>query len=193
MTRQIIRSIIIFWGIIAIFPACYLLYNYVVYNVLPRGDGEEHVTTWLDSNANGIKDPGEKNLPNVCVWEGYSQSDGDDAYIHPDICKNSFTDGNGEWWNFLPGGSCDELFVIAEAPKGFHATTNVVSRPCDTEIGFVQDNVPVNHKVLSIKEYFQQQNTFLLLKRIALGFIIIMIGIIGTIWLEKSPKENGRS
>jgi hypothetical protein len=188
MAKQTIRSAIIFFGIVAIVPMCQLFYGFFVpyfWMVLPAGDGSASVTTWLDSNANGIKDPGENNLPNVCVWSAF---DLDSGAVFPVSCETSITDDQGRWGQFLPGGSCDKLFVFAKAPKGFQATTDLVSNGCDAKIGFVQENVAVNHKVLNIREYIQQQNRFSYLERITIGFIIIVVGIIGTIWLEKPPK-----
>jgi hypothetical protein len=191
MAKRTIRSAIIFLGIVSIVPMCQLFYGFIApysWMVMPIGDGAASVTTWLDSNANGIKDAGEKNLPNVCVWSEFDLKTG---AVFPVSCETSITDEHGRWDAFLPGGSCEKLFVFAKAPKGFHATTDLVSNGCDAKIGFVQENIVVTHKVLSIADYIQQQNMFSWLKRIAIGFIIVVVGILGTIWLEKPPKENG--
>ena len=193
MAKRTIRSAIIFFGIVAIFPMCQLFYGFVSpysWMVIPAGYDSAYVTTWLDSNANGIKDPGEKNLPNVCIWNGFSLESG---AVFPVSCETSITDNQGEWSQFLAGGSCDELFVFAKPPKGFHATTDLVSNGCNAKIGFVQENVTVKHKVLSIKEYVEQRNMISWFTRIAIGFIIIVIGIAGTIWLEKPPKESSQT
>jgi len=190
MTKRILRSALIFLGITSIFPLCYLLYSYVAQNlwmILPAGDGLASATTWLDSNANGKKDSDEKYLPNVCIWYSYSLAGG---ATELDPCKYNSTDNQDGWGEFLPGGSCNAVFVFVQSPRGFHPTTDLVSNGCDAEFGFVQDTVSVNHKVMDIDEYVQQQNIFTALKRIAVGLIITVIGVFGTIWLERRPKES---
>lgn len=190
MIKRVIRSALIFLGIISIVPLCYLIYGYLTQNpwmILPVGDGQATASTWLDSNANGIRDPDEKNLPNVCIWYSYSLSAG---VTESNQCEYTFTDNQGGWGEFLPGGSCDEVFIFVQSPSGFHPTTDVVSDGCDAEFGFVQANVMVDHKVLNIDEYVQQQNIFTRVKRITIGFIIIAISVLGTIWLEKPQKEG---
>jgi hypothetical protein len=69
MIKKVIRSVIIFWGIFALFQYLYGVYSfYAAYT----DNGEIIITTWLDSNANGIQDPNENPLPNICTWYVYS-------------------------------------------------------------------------------------------------------------------------
>ncbi len=190
MIKRTLRSAIIFLGIVSIFPLCYLIYvvwSQNSWRVLPVGDGMASAITWLDSNANGVKEAGEQNLPNVCVWSSYSLEGG---AVKSSPCNNSYTDQQGGWGEFLPGGSCKEIFIFAQSPSGFHPTTDLVSNGCDARFGFVQGNVPVNHKVLNADVYSQQHNRLATLKGIVLGLIITVVAILGTIWLEKRPKED---
>ncbi len=154
---------------------------------MPVGDGQATAATWLDDNANGIKDTNEEYLPHVCIWFSESLPGG---AVEPNPCKYSSTDDQGRWGEFLPGGSCKNVFVFTQSPSGFHPTTNLVSNGCDAEFGFVQENVPVSQHVLNIDEYIQQYDRSVAIKRAAIGLIITVIGILGTIWLEKEPKED---
>ena len=190
MLKRALRSTMIFLGIISIFALCYLIYGVLAQNswrILPVGDGQAIAVTWLDGNTNGIKDANEKYLPHVCIWSSYSLLGG---AVESNQCEYSYADDQGRWGEFLPGGSCDEVFVFAQSPSGFHPTTNLVSNGCDAKFGFVQDNVPISHKVLSIDEYIQQQNRSTVLMRIVIGLIITVVGILGTVWLEKKPNEG---
>lgn len=190
MVKRTIRSAIIFFGIISIVPVFGLVRTYwesISWMILPHGDGLASATTWLDANANGLQDAGEGDLPDVCVWGEYSLYGG---AVAPDPCAYSRTDQQGGWGQFLPGGECSEFYVFASPPAGFHATTDLVSGGCEAKFGFVQDDVPVNHRVLSIRDYIQQQDRFDSIKRIITTIIVLVLAIVGTVWLEKQPKER---
>jgi hypothetical protein len=191
MAKKVIRSVVIFWGIIALFPLCYLIYILFTdgegsYWFFGARDGQASVITWLDKNANGIREQNEPPMPGVCIWSGY----GTDSIIqnYSDPCKfsyNAFTDEHGLWGQFLPGGSCDTFYVFAKAPDGYQPTTDLASDSCSAEFGFVENNVSVSHKVLSINDFARRQFTILWVKRIGTGLFILAIAIIGTFWLEK--------
>ena len=74
--KRIIRSVIIFWGIVAIFPLIYIVYSLFLYSdiyadLFGISDGGAYVFTWLDKNANGLREENEPPLINVCVWYRY--------------------------------------------------------------------------------------------------------------------------
>ncbi len=191
--KKVIRSVIIFWGIAAILPLCYLIYLFFAtgegsYWIFGARDGQASAVTWSDNNANGIQDAGEKPLANVCIWSGYSPDSGIREVSDP--CEKDYqetTDEQGQWSLFLPGGSCDEFFVFVRAPEGYQATTDLASNGCDARFGFAPDKVEVKQGILSVEQFVQQQITILWVKRIAIGLIILLVSIFGTIWLQKNP------
>jgi hypothetical protein len=194
MVKRIIRSSIVFWGIITLFPLFYILYQTAIHSdfyhsIFGISDGVARVTAWLDSNANGIRDQGEPPLPGVCIWYGYRPDSKIQDYADP--CQfedHDATDEQGQWGLFLPGGSCDIVYVFAKPPTGFQPTTDLASNGCSAQFGFVQEGIPVSHKVLSIGEFARRQIATTWAKRIGVGLFILAIASIGTIWLERRAK-----
>jgi hypothetical protein len=191
MAKKVIRSIVIFWGIIAIFPLCYFIYAFFTvgqgsYWIFGARDGQASVSAWLDKNANGIREQNEHPLPGICIWSGYRP----DSVIrdYSDPCQFSdyaVTDEQGIWEKFLPNGSCDTFYVFAKAPDGFQPTTDLASNSCSAQFGFVENSISVSHKVLSINDFARRQITILWVKRIGIGLFMLVIASIGTFWLEK--------
>ncbi len=191
--KKVIRSVVIFWGIVAIFPLCYLIYFFFTtgdgsYWLFGARDGQASATTWLDSNANGIQDIDEKPLANVCIWSGYSPESGIPEFLDP--CKGHYqetTNEQGQWSTFLPGGGCDEVFVFVRVPEGYRPTTNLASNSCEAKFGFVPDTIEVKQKIINVEQFIQRQTVILWAKRTAIGLLILLIGIFGTIRLQKNP------
>ncbi len=191
--KKVIRSAVIFWGIVAIFPLCYLIFLFFTtgegsFWVFGARDGQASARTWSDSNANGIQDAGEKPLANVCIWSGYSPESGIHKVLDPcEKDSQEATDEQGRWSMFLPGGSCKDFFVFVKAPDGYQATTNLASNGCDARFGFAPDKVEVKQRILTIEQFVQQQNMILWAKRIVTGLVILSASVFGTIWLQKNP------
>lgn len=191
MAKKVIRSVIIFWGIIAIFPLCYFIYTFFTngegsYWIFGARDGQATVSAWLDKNANGLREQNEPSFPGVCIWSGYRPDSVIQDYTYP--CKFSdydVTDKQGLWGKFLPGGNCDIFYVFAKAPDGYQPTTDLASNGCSAQFGFVENSATVSHKVLSIKEFSRRQITDLWIKRIGIGLFALVIASVGTFWLEK--------
>ena len=179
--KKAVRSIIIFWGIVALFLLCYLIYEREIsYRLFGLGDGQALATTWLDSNANGIQDPNEKPFANVFLWYGYNPSSGNIKY-------HFSTDEQGKWGEFLPGGRCDEVFVFAKPPDGFRATTDLASNACDAKFGFVAKDVLVKQDIIDVERFIQRKILIDWITKIIISLTVIVVGIIGTIWLQKEP------
>ena len=191
MMKKIIRSIIIFWGIVAIFPLCYLVYDFFTvgegsYWIFGARDGQTSVTAWLDKNANGSKDTNEPPLSGVCIWAGYRPDSVIQEYSDPcNFSDSAVTDEQGNWDKFLPGGSCDNFYVFAKSPDGYQPTTDLTSNGCSAQFGFVENGVTVSHKVLSINDFARQRTTVLWITRIGVGLFIVVVAGFGTFWLEK--------
>ena len=98
------------------------------------------------------------------------------------------TDDNGTWEQFLPGGKCEEIYVFVREPDGYQATTDLASNGCHAKFGFAPDGVPVERRVRSIEEFVQRNTILMWIRRIIIGLIILAVGILGTIWLQKEPK-----
>lgn len=119
--KRIIRFIIIFWGIIAIFISIYAFYPQLQNSLIGIGDGGAYVSTWVDENANGVRDENELPLAHVCVWSGYRP----DSQIEDcSFRDHHVTNENGQWGEFLTGSSCDTIYIFAVAPDGYQPTTN---------------------------------------------------------------------
>lgn len=165
--KKLLRSAITFWGITAMFPLCYIIYNFFTigegsYWIFGAQDGYASATTWVDVNANGIQDAGEKPLANVCIWSGYSPKSGVRETLDP--CESDYletTDEQGKWYRFLSNGSCKEYFVFTRAPDGYQATTDLASNGCDAKFGFALSTMEVNHRILGIEQFIRQQTTIL--------------------------------
>jgi hypothetical protein len=191
MMKKAIRSVIIFWGIVALFPLCYLIYIFFTvgegsYWVFGARDGQASVTAWLDKDANGIKETDEPPLSGVCIWTGYRPDSIIQNYSDP--CKfsdSAVTDEQGNWGEFLPGGSCDSIYVFAKAPEGYQPTTDLASNGCSAKFGFVENDVTVSRKVLSIDDFARRKITMLWITRIGIGLFTVAVAGFGTYWLEK--------
>jgi hypothetical protein len=210
MIKKVIRSVVIFWGIAtAIFPPCYLVYAHftvgsVLYEFLDTRGRHPLVsaTAWLDDNANGIQDPGEKALANVCIgWGEHAaivSSDGPDAVSRildlsynfqckaEQVIQPVATDEEGKWGGLVVE-SCQNVFIFARVPEGYQATTDLASaNGCvDAKFGFAPVGVQVKQKIDSVEQFIQREIVILWVKRIAIGMIILLAGIFGTIWLQK--------
>jgi len=124
----------------------------------------------------------------VCIWSGYSPESGIREFV--DTCEgqnHDATDQQGKWDRFLPGGSCDENFIFARVPQGFQATTDLASNGCVAKFGFVSNEVQVKQRTSSVEQFVQRQFMLLWIKRIAIGLLILLVSISGTIWLQKNP------
>lgn len=181
--KRIIRSVIIFWGIVAIFPFIYVLYPLIRDNLSGAGDGGSDVLTWLDENANGLREENEPPLANVCVWSGYRS----DSQIEDCIFEGyRVTDTNGEWGEFLAGSACDEVYIFAASPDGYRPTTDLARKGCRADFGFVQENVKVSRKVLTIDEFAQREIRKAWIRNVTVGLFIFATAFMGTRWLGKS-------
>jgi hypothetical protein len=189
--RKALRSIIIFWGIVAIFPLISFVYDYFTegegaYRFFAVGDGQASIIAWYDRNANGIREDGEGPFPGVCIWTGYRPDIDHPNFVDPCISySNDVTDEQGKWGRFLPGGSCENYYVFAKAPDGYQPTTDLASNGCSAQFGFVENDATVSHKVLSIDEFTRRKIATLWLTRIAVGLFIVAVAVFGTLWLEK--------
>jgi len=99
--KRIIRSVIIFWGIVSLFPLFYLLYTAFESNFLPHADASVSIMTWLDIDADGFHEEGEPHLASICVGYLYSANTLPD-YYQSNSCQfqdYKVTDETGGWGN----------------------------------------------------------------------------------------------
>lgn len=189
MPKHSIRRLAIFFTIVALFPLCYLAYilflqSAIYYSFHGVGDGIAIITTWLDTNSNGIRDDGEPPFPNVCV--GYVGSLNDlirqtGFPCEPEDKTNSQGVGGSE---FLPGWT-GIIYKYATPPEGYQPTTDMVSTDYDAKFGFVQEGTRVPQTVGTVDEFIRQE----LIKRWArytsVVFFILVIALYATINIEK--------
>ncbi len=186
--KHFVRSVIIFWGIVAIFPLISLGYslflNSDIYaDLFGIGDGGAYVLTWLDENANGLREENEPPLANVCVWFRYRPESQIENCEYEGYRR---TDDNGKWGEFLAGSQCDEIYIFAAAPDGFQPTTDLAYRGCDADFGFVKESVKISRKVFTIDEFTRREITKVWIRNGIVGLFVFVVALLGTKWLEKS-------
>ncbi|MCC6297995.1 MAG: hypothetical protein IT314_01765 [Anaerolineales bacterium] len=188
--KRRLRKLAIFLGIVAIFPACYLAYilflqSDLYYTLHGVGDGFANISTWLDTNGNGIYDQGESPLPNVCVGYVGSLDDLIRRAAHP-CDETDKTDSRG-WGGseFLPGWT-DTIYKFSFPPEGYQPTTDMVSIDNNAQFGFVQEGATVLSDVKTVEEYIHNE----LIKRwarfFAIALIVFATAFYGTLWIEKA-------
>lgn len=186
--KRIIRSVIIFWGIVAVFPLFYVVYSLFLNSdtyatLFGIGDGGAYALVWLDENANGFHDRNEPPLANVCVW---SRRRPDTKIEDCKFENDHVTDENGAWGEFLAGSECNEVYIFVAIPDGYKPITDLARKGCYAEFGFVEEHVNITRKVLTIDEFTQREITKLWIRNAAMGLFIVATAFLGTKWLEKS-------
>jgi hypothetical protein len=191
--KKAIRKIIVFIGLLG----CFLIF-YIACRFLFSGYhfslhlGGSSVTTWLDTNANGIKEEGEPPFPRVCLWKTTNIENRFSTDFNP--CQSeayqNMTDADGQWNDFLPYGSCKEEYIFVFVPKGYQPTTDLASNGCSAQFGFVEAGRVVTHKIVTAQEFIQRHVFWLWVKRVAIALTMLGLAILGTIWLEKPTKLN---
>lgn len=176
--KKTIRSVVVFWGIFTLLLCIYLI---VSFKGIP--EDEAYATTWIDQNANGIKENNEAPLPNVCIWSSHS---GFPKYFDPCEDKDhETTSDTGQWYRFLPGDTCDNTYVFVKAPEGYQPTTNLAANGCDAKFGFISKDVKVEKDVLSVQSFIRRTYLTTWLKIIFIGLVVLFICTTGTVWLQK--------
>jgi hypothetical protein len=114
---------------------------------------------WEDTNCNGVKDPGEPPMSGVCVWtSGYA----DVATPSPEECVSESlqTDSEGFGnWIFYSGAACKDVFVFAQAPDGYSATTYTVANGCEGKFGFAPEGTCPPHESITARELVARANS----------------------------------
>lgn len=95
-----------------------------------------HIVTWLDANANGIREPEELPLGNV--WISIPLNDGDNRGGITDqqgvfIAPDAMTSCDGDTWNT----------VMASPPGGYRATTETRIRHFASRYEFGFQALPI--------------------------------------------------
>ena len=145
----------------------------------PLSDSGSSAKAWLDINQNGIWDPSEQPLRDVCIWSVTSPYAYDDA---SHICQfeQNHTDDQGVWHGeFFAGSNGTDIFIFAEAPSGFHSTSPPAVRDVYNEFGFAPDSLAPIHQVETRYDYvskdIQNQEFKSMLDGILFWGVIILI------------------
>lgn len=64
--------------------------------------------------------------------------------------------------------------------------TDLAGKGCSINFGFVEENVKVPRKVLSIAEFAQREITRIWIRNIVAWLFVLTIAFMGARWLEKS-------
>jgi hypothetical protein len=195
--KKLLSIILTFIGIVSLFPIIALAVDYfsqsdIIASIVGVGDGMSSVTTFVDLDADGVRDPSEPPLPGVCIIDGY-RPDPPVFISDPDPCHfegYTVTDEEG-WWGdeFIPGGGCEMQYVFAVPPEGYHSTNTPAGNPCFIEFGFVQEDVQPLNDFLTMDEYARKVRTISLVKQLAIAAVILTTASIGTWWLNRPSPE----
>jgi hypothetical protein len=195
VAKRIIRKIVIFFGIVAIFPAIYSTFegSDLYYDLYGNSDFSANAVSWLDSNGDGIQNLNESPLADVCIWYVFHPEEfyTEDLHWWCDRKNVSVTDTEGKWKEFIAWKfSCKELWVFAKAPSGLKPTTPLASHGCSANFGFAPEKVQIEKNFPSAVELIRRYSFLILLRNIFIGVFIIGAGILGTMWLDKEQKSD---
>ena len=168
-TVSLMLSVILFLG--------YLFVISYPFEWGPLADSSAFIETYIDQNANGIKDKNEPPLDAVCVWGGPVSLDSVSANEMIEFtCSKprSVTDGKGQWGEFKPGSRCEDLFLFAVTPEGYRPTTDLAVNGCEAKFGFTSTGSVPQKNILTLNNLFSRK---VMEKRIKLfaGFVICVI------------------
>lgn len=140
--RRIALSILIYVGLLILALGLYLgILILRDSSPLLAGDAAAAAEVWLDEDSDGVWDPGEPPLTDVCIWESNQALDISTAEI-AEICAGSVRGvrEDGHWeGSFRAGGSCDDIYIYARPPEGYAATRPPVARGCFAQFGFAPE------------------------------------------------------
>jgi hypothetical protein len=154
MTRIIfLRSLIILFLSVFLFVGCRLSISNP-FGWGPSLDSGAFIETYVDLNANGIKDENEPPLAHVCVWGGEIYSNQSAGDLIARVCSNSYnyTDSKGQWNTFFAGSNGKDIILFAVAPQGFQPTTNLAINNPQAKFGFIPAGSVPPIKVRTLKE-----------------------------------------
>ncbi len=178
MSRLLRRRVLVFIGLVGL-----SILILVAYSLLraPSGpcessagftDGHVYLVdsmasarAWLDSNGDGIRQPAEPWLEDVCIWNHTELERFDEEMVSSlcadsDIGENLSTDENGKWsGNLWAGACCSDIYIFAIPPEGYQATTPLVANGCLAEFGFVPAESAPTTEQFSTTDYVLQLQT----------------------------------
>jgi hypothetical protein len=147
----LLRSLIILFLSVFLFVGCRLSISNP-FGWGPSGDSGAFIETYVDLNANGIKDDNELPLEHVCVWGGENYSNQSAGDLITRVCSNSYnyTDSKGQWNTFFAGSNGQDIILFAVAPQGFQPTTNLAVNNPRAKFGFIPAGSvpPINVRTL---------------------------------------------
>lgn len=140
--RRITRSILIYLGLLILALGLYLGVL-ILRDTIPflAGDAAAAAEVWLDEDADGVRDPDEPPLTDVCIWASDQPLDVSAAEI-AEICAGPGIPirEDGHWeGRFRAGGSCDDIYIYARPPEGYAATRPPAARGCFAQFGFAPE------------------------------------------------------
>jgi len=190
MHRLFSRRSITFLGILVTIGFCYFLYTLFINSSFvrsfqPIGDSSVSITTWLDTNGNGILDQGESPLPNVCV--GYFNNGLDELIrrIKYPCTQADKTDAHGQGGSDFLAGWTGDIYKYAFPPDGYQPTTDMISLDYFPKFGFAPKDIKVYQRVETVDGFIRKELIKLGLRYIAITFFVIVTAMYVTIKIEK--------
>jgi len=191
MAKLVIKRIVIFVGLLMI---CQVMWIVEVYHLFMPVDAVVDAVAWFDENGNGERELDESGLADVCIWEWVLEvPDTEEISL---ICENPFlqTDNTGNWpnsddyeWLFLPGADCNNVYIFANPPTGYHASTPLVVNDCYAEFGFMLENTESQDQVLAYAKQIQRWKIVKWLENA--GILLAMIIIAGVVSISLVRPE----
>lgn len=159
----------------------------------PMVDALASIETYIDKNADGIKDEDELPLAEVCVGQwpylGYNFPLGERIGSE---CLNPYdsTDPKGRWGEFKPGSKCTDLILYAVVPEGYQPTTDLVVNDCYAHFGFISAGSIPQKNVLTLKDLLGRKAAEEKLKLIAIMAVCIAISIFVSISVVRIHPQS---
>ena len=198
MTRLTILRIPTFLGILVAISVAYIGYHLLGLNYCIFGarDAGAYVEVWLDEDGDGQRSNEEPPLEGICVWAGYASypfEDNTSPYFSnwEEISQKEFyrTDASGEWGDFFPGGTCNEIHMLVKPPEGYQHTNPLAVNGCYAEFGLTQDNSLSTVPIMSAEDYLRRQVVQEKLKRTLVLLSVAAITAVVSVKLVHPRKE----
>ncbi|MBI5838480.1 MAG: hypothetical protein HZB19_00125 [Chloroflexi bacterium] len=131
-----------FFLVLGILIVIAVLYTIAVQEEEPQVNNAVTITTWIDTNADGLKDENEPPLGKVCIWTGHSSTPNETIQNALTSCPQQTSD-DGTFTSIVFADTfCNQLFSYAMPPTGYTLTTDYSTRGCKANFGFIQEAAP---------------------------------------------------
>lgn len=143
-------------------------------------DAAAVASAFIDDNCNGVwEQDAERPLADVCIWADDRAVPDAPACTQPAARSNSA----GGWQDFSRGyPTCQDVFIHAETPPGFMATSATIVNDCVAQFGFAPAGSCTAVDVLTPEDVAAAQRRTDLLRW---GGLLLLGAGVGLLWLRR--------